>query len=103
MVYSVLVFLAKASLPFVVFGFLMLNWGHTANKNTSWFKWVFCFKALETIQLKLREVKSTKDRIYNFFEYFVFCVNVILGVLPYALLYIGAFGILLNLFINTKN
>lgn len=100
MIYSILVFLAKGGFAFFIFGFGMLNWGLTGNKKHTWFKWVFCFKALETIQLKPREVRNTKDSIYNFFEYLVFFVNVVLGVLPYALLYLGLFGILLNLFIK---
>lgn len=72
MIYSVLVFLAKGGFAFFIFGFGMLNWGLTGNKKHTWFKWVFCFKALETIQLKPREAKNTKDSIYNFLNILFF-------------------------------
>lgn len=104
MIYSVLVFLAKGGFLFFAYGFLALNGSYSSQKqnNSLWHEWVFCFGAFKQLfnSFKPREVKNTKDSIYNFFGYFNFCFWFLIIASAYGGLYFGLFGILLNLFIK---
>ena len=99
MIYSILHFLADKFWVFFLFWFVILHHSYDYGKGHSYLDMLFRFELVKMCrnEFKLRENKSTKDEIYNFFEHFVYWFKMAYSGGAYLCLYLGMLGIILKI------
>ena len=105
MVETILEFCQKSSFILFLFGvgaFCRTYWEN--REKIGFFKYVFgfgAFKIMKNNDFKPKdEVKNKKDKLYNLKEYFVYYNAIAMIAFFYAILYVGLFGIILDIIVR---
>ena len=102
MVDTILEFCQKSSFILFLLGVGAFSRTYWENREKiGFFKYVFGFGAFKIMKngdfKPKKELKNTKDKLYNFKEYFVYYNAMAMIAFFYAILYIGLLGIILDI------